>query len=540
MKIHMVSLEDGITATGFRRIAAYVEKINPDTRTFYVGTRRYLSLWKLLSRRIGETSAFGREEIEEIARGTAGADIVGFSSMTGYANLTKLLARRVREINPRAYMIWGGIHPIIYPEDAINTSVDAICTGEGELAFAELLYHIEKGTDFSVIPGFWFKRRGNGEIRRNPLRPLMSSEELAALPFPKYGSVEWIYRPGRGFAHVKLADYLANNGLGYPAIWSIGCPLHCTYCGNTVFIANDANYRKIRHSGVDHIVKEVSSARAIHPHIRTVLFYDDSFMALPLGELAEFAERWRSQVGIPFCVFGVIPSYVKREKLEILTWAGMNRVRMGIESGSERILKFYRRPTPVALIEKATQTLAQFADYHINPTYDIIVDNPIETREDVIDTLELVYRMARPFSLSIFSLRVIPNTTLEKQMLEQGFELEEINENYRALRPTFANVLLYLLTLWHPPRGLFCRLLRNVRACNEPQRSYRTLILVVRFLWLIQQGVRHLKHGEFTAITGYPGYLLWRLGVLAILRKAFDRRFEVRTEKRASRADEKP
>ena len=48
MKIHLVSLEDGITAIGFRRMAAFVEQLNPNTRTFYVGTRRYLSLSKLI------------------------------------------------------------------------------------------------------------------------------------------------------------------------------------------------------------------------------------------------------------------------------------------------------------------------------------------------------------------------------------------------------------------------------------------------------------------------------------------------------------
>src|SRR5260370_26093678 len=137
MKIHLVSLEDGITAIGFRRMAAFIEQINPNTRVFYVGTRRYLSLSKLIWRTMGEARSFGREEIDEIAEDLAGADLVAFSSMTGYANLTKALASRIREINPRAYVMWGGIHPIIYPENAIKSDVDAICTGEDEFAFSE-------------------------------------------------------------------------------------------------------------------------------------------------------------------------------------------------------------------------------------------------------------------------------------------------------------------------------------------------------------------------------------------------------------------
>jgi anaerobic magnesium-protoporphyrin IX monomethyl ester cyclase len=525
MKIHIVSLEDGITALGFRKMAAYVERLNADTKVFYVGTNTYRSFSRTFRREVGSAHEFTDAELDQLAHGLAGADIIAFSSMTGYSRLTRRLAARVREVSPKSYVMWGGIHPIIYPEDAIQAEVDAICTGEGEFAFEEFLDLYRNGRDFTGVRNFWF--RHNGTIHRNGFRPLQTAAELESLPFPKYGGEEWIYRFGKGFAPVTLNDYVQNHGLAYPTIWSIGCPLHCTFCGNTVFIANDPDYKKLRHPSAAYVVREVQRARQIHPHISSVLFHDDSFMAIPLSEITEFAVQWRETVKLPMAVFGVIPNYVRRDKLEVLTWAGMNRIRMGIQSGSERILQFYRRPTPIPRVEEAATVIAEFSRYHINPAYDIIVDNPIETRQDVIDTLELIYRLARPFTCNIFSLRVIPNTVLEQQMKESGIDLEQIDANYLKLRPTWANVVLFTLLVVRPPRRVFNWLLRRVRAYSEPQRSHPILIKLVSIPWLLQQGLRHLRFAEFSVITGRTAYLLWRVGLLKLWRRLAVRRLDL-------------
>ncbi|HEX6097004.1 MAG TPA: radical SAM protein [Thermoanaerobaculia bacterium] len=527
MKIHMVSFEDGITATGFRKMAAFMERVNPETRLFYVGTNSYRSFWKSISRKMGSAVAFGPEQIDEIARGIVGADVLAVSCMTGYSDTAKKVIARVRQLAPETYIMWGGIHPIIYPENAIEAEVDAICTGEGEFPFAEWHELYSTGKDFTKVQNFWFKQK-DGTIVRNGFRPLMSAAELETLPFQKYAGEEWIFSTDQhGFRRIVLSDYLQNNGLAYQAIWSIGCPLHCTFCGNTVFIKNDPKYKRIRHTSPEYIVNEVKAAMKVHPHINTVLFHDDSFMAIPLPELTEFAKRWREEIGLNFCVYGVIPSYVQQDKLEVLTWAGMNRVRMGVQSGSQRILDFYRRPTPIARVERAAADLAKFSKYHINPAYDIICDNPIETRQDVVDTLELIYRLARPFTLNLFSLRVIPNTVLEAQMKENGIDLEQINANYTSLRPTFSNVLLYVLLVWRMPRKWFDRLLPHVRAYSEPQKLYPLLIVLARLPWLIKQGLRHLRFGEFSVITGYSGYVLWKLGILGLWKKLFGRKLKV-------------
>jgi anaerobic magnesium-protoporphyrin IX monomethyl ester cyclase len=517
MKIHMISVEDGIIATGFRKIAAYVERLNADTSIFYVGTKSYRSLWKAITRDTGGSEDLTDSDIDRIAAGVAGADIVAFSSMTGYSAVTKRLAARVRTISPKSFVMWGGIHPIIYPEDAIQADVDAICTGEGEFAFEEFLSLYREGRDFTGVRNFWFKR--DGTIRRNPFRPLQTPAELETLPFQKYGGTEWIYGRGHGFKPVTREDYLQNNGLAYQAIWSIGCPLHCTFCGNTVFIANDPDYKKIRHPSASYMIREVQRARQIHPHISSVLFHDDSLLAIPLADITDFAIQWREKIGLPITVYGVIPNYVRRDKIEVLTWAGMNRVRMGIQSGSERILQFYKRPTPVPRIEEAASTISEFSRYQINPTYDIIVDNPIETRQDVIDTLELLYRLARPFTCNVFSLRVIPNTVLEKQMRESGIDLEQINANYLQVRPNWANIVLFLVLTFRPPRRVFDWMLRRVRAYSEPQPLHPLLLNLVTIPWLIKQGLRHLRFAEFSILTGRTGFILWRLGILKLWRR---------------------
>ncbi len=441
MKIKLVSLEDGITSCGFRRMASYVSQINADTEACYVSTAQYRSVRGALKGSAGFEANLGDEEIDEIARHLSGADVVGYSSMTGYADITRQVITRVRELNPGGYQIWGGIHPIIHPEDAILADVDAICTGEGEFAFHELYELFRDGRDHTEVRNFWFKDAA-GNVKRNQFLPLMTEEQMETLPFPQYGEGESIYRPGKGFTEMRVGDFLANDGLGYTTLWSIGCPFHCTFCGNTKFIANDPKYKRLRHPSARYIVDEVKAVRERLPHVSQVSFHDDSFMAIPYAEIERFAELWRAEVGIPFAVYGVIPNYVKQDKFEILTWAGMNRVRMGIQSGSKRILDFYKRPAPPEKVLEAGNTIAAFAPkYHIPPAYDIIMDNPVETREDVVDTLELLYKMARPYTLFIYSLKVIPNTQLETLMKERGIDLDEINSSYQSIPPRAANLV---------------------------------------------------------------------------------------------------
>ncbi len=538
MRVNLVSIEEGLIAIGFRKLASIVKSIHSDTEINYLPFENNYSPIRYLmgERGFQRQKLLEKDIIREIAELLARADIIGFSSMSHQADLTRRVIQEVKLLNPHAFVIWGGIHPIVYPEDAI-LSADAICTGEGEYSIEEFLFLFKEGKDFTKTHNFWFNQ--DGKIKRNKFRPLNTPKDMNAFPFPNYGEDEKIYKRGKGFVPISVSDYLKFDGLGYKTIWSIGCPYKCTYCSNTTFIDNDSNYRKLRFPSVRYIVDEIKNVLRIHPHISTVVFIDDSFMAIPKATLREFSDLWKKEVNIPFCVMGFIPSFLQQEKMEILVEAGMNRLRMGIQSGSNRILKFYERPYKPGLIQKTTSTIAKFSDYIIPPAYDFIVDNPIETRQDIVDSLELIYSLKRPFTLNVFSLIVIPNTEMERRIKEMCLHFDEAKSHITYNAPTMANITFFLLAILKLPRWLFDKLLIRAKPFTEKQIEYPILLLLVRALYLVKRTVDHVRVLDFSIIPGRFWWYLWKLGIIKLWQKKIIQRklqrfsFQLEKEKSA-------
>ena len=105
MKIRMVCLEDGITSYGFRKMAAYVAQLNEDTEAFYISTNHYRTLIGAIKGDFGGKGDLDEDDIDLIARELADADIVGYSSMTGYSDLTRRVIKRLREISPNTFQV---------------------------------------------------------------------------------------------------------------------------------------------------------------------------------------------------------------------------------------------------------------------------------------------------------------------------------------------------------------------------------------------------------------------------------------------------
>ena len=512
MNIALVSVENNISTIGFRKMASLVRSIQPEVEVSYVVPVRAAAL---LNRVTGVTPVRDAAvDIDGIASHLAKSDMIGFSCMSTHADYTKKLIHAIRTKNPNSFIVWGGIHPIVNPEDPVRHA-DAVCVGEGEKAFREFFQLFVEGKDYTGIGNFYFNR--NGKIIRNGLMPLQTPQELEALPFPIYADRELIYKPNVGFVPLGQGDYVRFEGLQYNALWSIGCPNRCVYCGNSRFLKNHKDYARLRHPSVDYIVGEVKSARERHPHLSAVIFQDDSFMAMPRDVLEEFAVKWREEVALPIVVHGLIPRYVHPEKMKTLISAGMVRVRMGIQSGSPQTLKFYRRPDSVEAINRALGIIHDYSKYMMTPSYDFIVDNPVETGADTAATVRLLYQLPRPFILNIYPLMVIPGTELEEIAQKENLELPSINPG--RLSPSLFNLLVVGLALVKPPKRLFEYLLKKLTDPKGTPHTYPILVRIFKSLFVLKRALLHIRFGNLSVIPSTFVLLLWRAGVVSFLNR---------------------
>ncbi|MBF0344772.1 MAG: radical SAM protein [Nitrospirae bacterium] len=524
MKIAFVSVESGLHTIGFRKMASLTRKYYGNADVLYISPNNFYSSLHLLKVYIKNEvipNMIDEGNLEIIASSLSKYDMLAFSSMTSFSDLTKTIISKVKKLRKDVFILWGGIHPIIHPNDAINFA-DAICVGEGETAFINFISRFENGKSYDDTKNFWFNIKG--KIIKNDFLPLHTPEELGSFPFPLYANDEKIFENKIGFVPCELEHYLQYNNLSYYMIWSIGCPHKCIYCSNSKFIKNDANYRKIRYPSVDYIIEEVKNVLSKHPHISTICFSDDGFIGIPYNILQEFAIKWREKVNVPFVVYGLQPANIRKDKVELLVWAGMIRVRMGIQSGSDRILKFYKRTTSCDQIRRATNIISGYSRYMEPPSYDIILDNPIENQQDVQDTIRLIYDLPRPFILNIFSLAVIPNTELAFEFERLGISAKSIKDSYTKILPSFANVLVHLSTIARIPSKLLNYLLKFAKPYSESQVYFPNLLFIVRFFFYFKRLIEYVVHFDYSVLGGKFGYFLWKTGIINKYKEMRDRR----------------
>lgn len=395
--------------------------VSPYANTYSIGLRILSSQLRCLEHDVQiaflpqvSFRPYPTREVEELAAFVSSSDLVGISVMTDYFENSVQLTQAIRK-RKDVPILWGGMHPTVSPEESL-VHADMVCQGEGEESIIDLVGRLEKGGGWLDTPGFWF--RDGGEIRRNPRRPPPC--RLDSLPFPDFDWTPHVVWDGRGLVPMTSELMRRTYGSIYVTLATRGCPFACTYCCHHALRQGAEGLPPVRRRDLARVVQELVVMRSKMPFIDGVRFNDDAFLSYPEPEMEAFARLYRAEVGLPFFANGVHPSYVSREKMSFLVDAGLQRVAMGIQTGSPRTLKLYGRNTsPEKVIEAAT-VVHEFVGRTRMPRYDVILDNPWETAEDLEQTLMMLCRLPVPYDLSMFALALYPGTVLAEKAVRDG------------------------------------------------------------------------------------------------------------------------
>jgi len=91
------------------------------------------------------------------------------------------VAALVKEIDPSIFVILGGHHAFLAPDQAIECpNLDALCVSEGDSAVVQLASQLGEGEWPSGIPNLWIRHPETREIEKNPTARF--NEELDTIP----------------------------------------------------------------------------------------------------------------------------------------------------------------------------------------------------------------------------------------------------------------------------------------------------------------------------------------------------------------------
>ena len=164
----------------------------------------------------------------------------------------------------------------------------------------------------------------------------------------------------------------------------------------------------------------------------------------------------------------------------------------------------------------------------IPPSYDIILENPLETNEDTRATVDMLYEMPRPYALNIYALRVIPNTTMAKDFETKGIKIPPIDKNYFIdYHRTLGNIVVFALTFWKMPKWIYRILRKRIYPVQTKQPTYPILFKIVRTLFFVRRAYDHIRYMDFSVLPGRLGYMMWKIGIIGFWQKYILKRYKL-------------
>lgn len=335
-------------------------------------------------------------------------EAVGVTGYTSQVNIVRTLAARLKGLDLSLFVIVGGHHASVRPEDFNDPAIDVVVIGEGVFTLREILRGSREVDALLAVRGLALP--GAEGLRFSEPRPYT---DLDALPFPdrsltsrhrhRYFS-EW-FKP---LASVRT---------------SLGCTARCNFCA--LWSITEGRYLRREPEAVVAELRQVAEAN--------VFFCDDESMC-DVKRMDRLADLIR-EAGIrkKYFLYGRVDTIVNHPEL-FAKWAkiGLVQVFVGMEDCSDARLAAMNKHITVAQQTEAARVLDElgimmYASYMVDPAY---------TREDFRALLAYVRRMRHKYA-TFTVMTPLPGTQLyaehEHELLSHKPELYDL---VHALLPT--------------------------------------------------------------------------------------------------------
>jgi radical SAM superfamily enzyme YgiQ (UPF0313 family) len=320
--------------------------------------------------------------------------LVGITALSVKSPSALRVAAVCKRVNPAIRVVVGADHPTVFPEQFLrDPNVDFVVRGEGEETIAELVRHLAKDRNAAPAGIAGVSYRDDGGYRHNADREPIA--DLDSLPLPAIDSLTNMkaYRP---------VDFGA-------MMTSRGCPYGCTFCGVPTVWG-----RKVRYRSPENVLAEIELMMG---RFGTEYFsFRDSSFTLHRGRVMEICEKILER-GLRIqweCLTRA--DLLDEELVGAMSKAGCVAVRLGVESGSPRILRHMNKNVELDCVRQASKLLHRFDMYWA--AY-ILVGTPQETHESVRETVDFVKEINPPF-VTLARFAPIPGTPMYDELAGRG------------------------------------------------------------------------------------------------------------------------
>ncbi len=345
-------------------------------------------------------SSWAWPRVEEVVE-RLDAPLWGMSCWTANRRGVRMVAELIKKKHPKAHVVAGGPHVTPLPREVLRyfTAVDTACVGESDATFLELADRISRGAPTENIAGTYF-RRGTEVVEAPERAAIKDLDDLA--------SVQSYFD-----THILMT--------------SRGCPWNCTFCG-----AETSWGRGFRANSVDYVLDAMESVLSRLP-VKMIQIKDDTFTTHKKRVL-ELCKGIRERKLNFFWSCDTRVDLLTDELLKEMRLAGCQRLSLGVESGSQRILDAIDKKITVAEILESTRLAKK---YGIKVRYYMMLGNRGDTQETFRETLDFLEK-ARPHEYLFSCLSIYPGTRdfddAEKKWLDRNVYF---TETFQELKTPF-------------------------------------------------------------------------------------------------------